>query len=218
MGYIQIAIDGPAGAGKSTIAKEIADRLNITYIDTGAMYRALTYKALISGANILNKDEIICLAKKSDIKFYQDNIYLDNKIINKEIRDISVSKNVSYVAQIAEVRKILVDIQRKIASSQDVIMDGRDIGTHVLPKATMKIFLTASVEERSYRRYVELKSKGTVVDLNEIKNDIINRDKIDSERAAAPLVKAEDAIIIDTTGLSIKEVVEKIISLLKGEK
>lgn len=217
MGYIQIAIDGPAGAGKSTIAKEIAKRLNITYIDTGAMYRALTYKALISNVNIHNKDEIICLAQKSDIKFFQDNIYLDDKIINKEIRDICVSKNVSYIAQIAEVRKILVGIQRKIASTQDVIMDGRDIGTHVLPKATMKVFLTASVEERSYRRYVELKSKGTAVKLDEIKNDIINRDKIDSERAAAPLVKAEDAIIIDTTGLSIEEVVEKIISLLKGE-
>lgn len=213
MNYIQIAIDGPAGAGKSTIAKEIAERLDITYIDTGAMYRALTYKALVENVNVHNKNEMIFLAKKSDIKFYKNNIYLDNDIINREIRDINVSKNVSYVAQIPEVRKILVDIQRKIATYQDVIMDGRDIGTHVLPNATIKIFLTASVEERAYRRYIEFKSKGTVVDLHEIKKDIMYRDKIDSERTAAPLIRAEDATIIDTTGLLIEEVVEKIINL-----
>ncbi len=217
MAFIQIAIDGPAGAGKSTIAKKIAQRLNITYIDTGAMYRALTYKVLSTNIDINNANEIIQLAKNSDIKFLHENIYLDNNIVNEEIRSIEVSKNVSHIAKIKEVRHILVDIQRKIALNQDVIMDGRDIGTHVLPEATLKIFLTASVEERASRRYLELKRKGIDVNLDELKKDIINRDKIDSEREAAPLVKAEDAIVIDTTGSSIEKVVDNIIELLKGE-
>lgn len=217
MAYIQIAIDGPAGAGKSTIAKKIANRLNITYIDTGAMYRALTYKALVNKLDIYNEDIIIKLAKESDIKFFKGDIYLDNNIVNEEIRTPEVSKNVSYIAKIEKVRQILVDIQRKIALNQDVIMDGRDIGTHVLPNAGLKIFLTASAEERGYRRYIELKAKGIDVSFDEIIEDIINRDKIDSERKFAPLVKADDAIAIDTTGLSIEEVVDKVILLLKGE-
>ncbi|MBU5677509.1 (d)CMP kinase [Alkaliphilus sp. MSJ-5] len=217
MEYIQIAIDGPAGAGKSTIAKKIAKCLDITYIDTGAMYRALTYKVLVNNVDIYNEEEIIKLARESDIKFFQENIYLDNQKVNEEIRSIEVNKNVSYVAKIREVRLILVNLQRKIALDQDVIMDGRDIGTHVLPNARLKIFLTASVEERATRRYTELKGKCNDISFNEIKKDIINRDKIDSERKSAPLVKAEDAIVIDTTGLSIDDVVEKIIDLLRGE-
>lgn len=217
MEYIQIAIDGPAGAGKSTIAKKIAKRLDITYIDTGAMYRALTYKVLVNNVDICNEEEIIRLARECDIKFFQENIYLDNQIVNEEIRSIEVNKNVSYVAKIREVRLILVNLQRKIALGQDVIMDGRDIGTHVLPNARLKIFLTASVEERANRRYTELKGKCNDINFNEIKRDIINRDKIDSERESAPLVKAEDAIVIDTTGLSVDDVVEKIIDLLRRE-
>lgn len=217
MEYIQIAIDGPAGAGKSTIAKKIAKCLDITYIDTGAMYRALTYKVLVNNVDIYNEEEIIKLARESDIKFFQENIYLDNQKVNEEIRSIEVNKNVSYVAKIREVRLILVNLQRKIALDQDVIMDGRDIGTHVLPNARLKIFLTASVEERATRRYTELKGKCNDISFNEIKKDIINRDKIDSERISAPLVKAEDAIVIDTTGLSIDDVVEKIVDLLRGE-
>jgi len=217
MTYIKIAIDGPAGAGKSTIAKKIAERLNLTYIDTGAMYRALTYKSLINNVDIHNETEIIRLAKESKVKFVQQNIYLDDNLVNEEIRSIEVSKNVSHIAKIKEVRQILVDLQRKIALNQDVIMDGRDIGTHVLPNANIKIFLTASVEERASRRYTELKAKGSNVDLDEIKKDIINRDRIDSERKYAPLVKAKDAVIIDTTGLSIDDVIENIISLIEGE-
>lgn len=217
MAHVQIAIDGPAGAGKSTIAKKVAKLLNITYIDTGAMYRAITYKALNKNVNIQNEDEIIQIAKESHIDFFQENIYLDNNILNEEIRSVEVSNNVSHIAKIKEVRQILVDIQRQIASGQDVIMDGRDIGTHVLPNANMKIFLTASVEERAHRRYMELKDKGADVNIEEIKKDIITRDKIDSEREAAPLVKAEDAIVIDTTGLSIDDVVDRILSLLKGD-
>lgn len=217
MDFIQIAIDGPAGAGKSTIAKKLAKTLNITYIDTGAMYRALTYKALMNHIDVNNEKEIIKLAKESHINFSQENIYLDHQVVNEEIRNIEVTNNVSYVAKIPEVRKILVDLQRKIARGQDVVMDGRDIGTHVLPNASVKIFLTASVEERSYRRYLELKNKGIYVELEDIKKDIINRDRMDSERESAPLIKAEDAIVIDTTGLSIDDVVKKIIDLVKGE-
>lgn len=216
MEFVQIAIDGPAGAGKSTIAKRIAERLNITYIDTGAMYRALTYKVLANNIDITNEKTIIELAQNSNIQFLQENIYLDGKMINEEIRSIEINKKVSHVAKIKEVREILVDAQRKIALGQDVIMDGRDIGTHVLPNATLKIFLTASVQERALRRYLELKKKGIEVDIDELEKDIMNRDNIDSQRAFAPLVKAEDAIIIDTTGLTIEDVVERIINLLKG--
>ncbi len=216
MEFVQIAIDGPAGAGKSTIAKRIAERLNITYIDTGAMYRALTYKVLANNIDITNEKSIIDLAQNSNIQFLQENIYLDGKMINEEIRSIEINKKVSHVAKIKEVREILVGAQRKIALGQDVIMDGRDIGTHVLPNATLKIFLTASVQERALRRYLELKKKGIEVDIDELEKDIMNRDNIDSQRAFAPLVKAEDAIIIDTTGLTIEDVVERIINLLKG--
>lgn len=216
MEFVQIAIDGPAGAGKSTIAKRIAERLNITYIDTGAMYRALTYKVLANNIDITNEKTIIELAQNSNIQFLQENIYLDGKMINEEIRSIEINKKVSHVAKIKEVREILVDAQRKIALGQDVIMDGRDIGTHVLPNATLKIFLTASVQERALRRYLELKKKGIEVDIDELEKDIMNRDNIDSQREFAPLVKAQDAIIIDTTGLTIEDVVERIINLLKG--
>ena len=215
MSYIQIAVDGPAGSGKSTIAKKIADRLNITYIDTGAMYRALTYKVLINNIGVENEDAVIELARKSKIEFLKNNIYLDDDIVNEEIRLPEVSKNVSYVAKIPQVRKILVDTQRKLALNQDVVMDGRDIGTYVLKDANFKIFLTATVEERIHRRYLELKNKGLDVTLDDVKKDIINRDKIDREREFSPLVEADDAIIIDTTDLSIEDVVNKITSILE---
>ncbi len=215
MSCIQIAIDGPAGSGKSTIAKKIAERLNITYVDTGAMYRALTYKVLMNNVDIQNEDVIVKLAQESNIKFFQGDIYLDNNIVNEEIRSPEVSKNVSYVAKIPRVRKILVNIQRKLALNRDVVMDGRDIGTHVLDNASLKIFLTATVEQRSYRRYMEFKNKGLKVNFDDVKKDIVNRDKIDKERKFSPLVKADDAIIIDTTDLSIDDIVDKIISILE---
>lgn len=216
MGHIQIAIDGPAGAGKSTIAKKLAQRLNISYIDTGAMYRALTYKVLAKGIDIRDDKAIIKLAQESNIYFDKGNIYLDNIIVNEEIRSPQVSQMVSELAKIPQVRKILIGIQKELASNQSVVMDGRDIGSYVLNKADLKIFLTASLEERSYRRYMELKSKGLDVDLDKIKEDIISRDKADVERKFSPLVKAEDAIVVDTTNLSVEDVVNNIISLLKG--
>lgn len=215
MAHIQIAIDGPAGSGKSTIAKKVAERLNITYIDTGAMYRALTYKVLVNKIDIQNENAIIKLTQKSNIEFFQGNIYLDNDMINEEIRLPEVSKNVSYVAKIPQVRQILIETQKKIALNQDIIMDGRDIGTHVLNNANLKVFLTASVEQRSYRRYIELINKGFDVSFDDVKKDIINRDKIDRERKFSPLVKADDAVLIDTTDLSIEDVVNKIILILE---
>lgn len=215
---MQIAVDGPAGSGKSTIAKKIAEYLNITYIDTGAMYRALTYKVLANNVNVRDEDAIIKLAQESDIRFFLGDVYLDDKIVNEEIRLPEVNKSVSYVAKIPQVRRILVDTQKKIALGQDVVMDGRDIGTHVLDNADLKIFLTATVEQRSYRRYKELKDKGFNVNLDDVKKDIINRDKIDGERKFSPLAKADDAVVIDTTDLSVEDVMNKIVSILEEGK
>ena len=181
MSYIQIAVDGPAGSGKSTIAKNRGPfKYNIYRY--GCNVQALTYKVLINNIGVENEDAVIEVARKSKIEFLKNNIYLDDDIVNEEIRLPEVSKNVSYVAKIPQVRKILVDTQRKLALNQDVVMDGRDIGTYVLKDANFKIFLTATVEERSRRRYLELKNKGLDVTLDDVKKDIINRDKIDRER------------------------------------
>ncbi|SES69386.1 cytidylate kinase [Natronincola peptidivorans] len=218
MNHLQIAIDGPAGAGKSTIARKLAKNLNITYVDTGAMYRALTYKILKDKIEINNIDSIIETAKNTNILLIEDELYLDNQHITDEIRSKEVTHYVSYIAQIPELRKILVELQKKIADNNSVVMDGRDIGTFVLPNANVKIFLTASIEERAYRRYNELLLKDQPVNLQEIKKSIEERDKIDSQRDYAPLVKAEDAIELDTTGLSIDEVIEKIIHIIHRDK
>lgn len=212
MNNLVIAVDGPAGAGKSTIAKIIAKKLNINYIDTGAMYRAITYKCLQNNVDINNEDEVIKIAQKSDIDFKDNNIYLDGNILGEEIRTMEVSNNVSNVAKVKDVRHLMVDVQREIGKRNSVILDGRDIGSYVFPNADYKFFLVATPEERGNRRYKELKNKGYEVNLNEIINDIIKRDKIDSSREFAPLVKAEDAIEIDTTGKNINEVVESVIS------
>lgn len=210
-----IAIDGPAGAGKSTISKLVAKKLNINYIDTGAMYRAVTYKCLSNGIDINNEEEVIKIAKNSEIDFKDNNIYLDSKIINEEIRTREVSSNVSQVAKIKEVRFLMVDVQREIGKRNSVILDGRDIGSYVFPNADYKFFLVATPEERGKRRYKELVEKGYETTLDEIIKDIKKRDEIDSNREFAPLKKADDAIEIDTTGLNIEEVVEKVISKIK---
>ena len=215
MKNLVIAVDGPAGAGKSTIAKIIADKMNINYIDTGAMYRAITYKVLKNGIDIKNEDEIVKVAKESEIDFKDNDIYLDGKILSEEIRTPEVSKNVSNIAQIKDVRHLMVDVQRKIGSKSSVILDGRDIGSYVFPNADYKFYLVASPEERGERRYKELINKGYSTTLEEVIKDVIKRDEIDSNREFAPLVKANDAIEIDTSGKSIEKVVDSVICKIK---
>lgn len=212
-----VAIDGPAGAGKSTVAKHVADKLSYIYIDTGAMYRALTLKALNENIDLAAEEEVAAMAKETEVKFEkvneQERVILDGVDVTSEIRNNKVSNNVSLVAKIKEVRERLVKLQRKMAARGGVVMDGRDIGTVVLPKADVKVFLTATVEERTLRRYDDLKEKGETVDFEKLKQEIIRRDKIDKNRDVSPLKKAEDAHEIDTTNLSISAVVNKIINL-----
>lgn len=215
MKNLVIAVDGPAGAGKSTIAKIVADKLNINYIDTGAMYRAITYKVLTNNIDINDENAIVEVAKNSDIDFKDNNIYLDGKILKEEIRTPQVSHNVSNIAQIKDVRHLMVDVQRDIGNKSSVILDGRDIGSYVFPNADYKFYLVASPEERGERRYKELIKKGYETTLDEVINDVIRRDEIDSNREFAPLVKAKDAIEIDTTGKNIDNVVELVISKIK---
>ncbi|MCC0633386.1 MULTISPECIES: (d)CMP kinase [unclassified Clostridioides] len=212
MSNLIIAVDGPAGAGKSTIAKIVAEKLNINYIDTGAMYRAVTYKCLKNNIDVNNEKEVIKIAENSDIDFKNNSIYLDQKIINEEIRTIEVSNNVSNVAKIKEVRKLMVEVQRKIGTKSSVILDGRDIGSYVFPNADYKFFLVATPEERGSRRYKELCNKGYNTTLKEVIEDIVKRDEIDSNREFAPLVKADDALEIDTTGKTIEQVVQEVVS------
>ena len=209
MNNLVIAVDGPAGAGKSTIAKIIAKRLNINYIDTGAMYRAITYKCLKNNIDINNEEEVVRIAQNTDIDFRDNNLYLDKEIVNEEIRTIEVSNNVSNVAKIKDVRYLMVDVQREIGERNSVILDGRDIGSYVFPNADYKFYLIATPEERGIRRFKELTEKGYDTSLEEIIKDIIKRDEIDSNREFAPLVKAEE---IDTTGKSIDEVVDYVLS------
>ncbi|WP_373601348.1 (d)CMP kinase [Paraclostridium bifermentans] len=215
MKNLVIAVDGPAGAGKSTIAKIVADKLNINYIDTGAMYRAITYKVLQNNVDVNDESTIVELAKNSDIDFKDNNIYLDGKILKEEIRTPEVSNNVSNIAQIKDVRYLMVDVQREIGNRSSVILDGRDIGSYVFPNADYKFFLVASPNERGERRYKELVKKGYDITLDEVIKDVIRRDEIDSNREFAPLVKANDAIEIDTTGKSIDNVVDLVINKIK---
>ena len=216
---INIAIDGPAGAGKSTIAKKVSAALEFIYIDTGAMYRAVALKAIRENIDTKNQEKLSEIVKNIDITLsHVDNtqrIFLDGEDVSDLIRTPEVSVGASNVAVFPEVRLKMVDLQRKIAKDKDIVMDGRDIGSYVLPNANLKIFLTASVDERSKRRYIELAQKGQNVSLEEVKKDMIFRDNNDSSRAFAPLMKVSDAIEVDTTALSIDEVVEKILYLFK---
>ena len=216
MGKI-IAVDGPAGAGKSTVSKIVAEKLNFTYIDTGAMYRAVGLKFLRSGQPLTEKflEE---LTKDIEIKLDESaRIFLDGEDVTKKIRTPEVSKLASDVSKFGFVRKKLTELQRKMAEKGSVIMDGRDIGTQVLPNADLKIFLTATLHERARRRFEELKLKNPSVNFDDVEKEISLRDKQDSEREIAPLAKADDAILIDSTNLSVAEVVEKILSLGKRE-
>ena len=208
-----IAIDGPAGAGKSTIAKKVADSLGYVYIDTGAMYRAFTYELLTSSISLSDIEKITKVLEKTNIEFKNNEIFLNNLNVTNEIRSKNVTANVSAVSAIPQVREKLVNLQRKIASESNSILDGRDIGTVVFPNAELKIFLTASVKIRALRRYNELIAKDKNIDINEIEAEIEKRDKLDSSRETSPLIKAADAIEIDTSDLSIDEVANTILKL-----
>jgi len=213
-----IAIDGPGGAGKSTIAKLLAKKLNYLHLDTGAMYRAVTLAAINENIDFDDKEKLIKLAKKISITFNKNGeIILDNKNVSQEIRSSEVNAHVSKIAAVKGVRNVLVEKQQSLAQKNKVVMDGRDITTVVLPEAEHKFFLTASLAERAKRRYQEMRSKNNDADLEEIKKSIARRDKLDSEREHSPLKKAEDAVLIDTTELSIDEVLKKLISLIEGE-
>ncbi|NBG88758.1 (d)CMP kinase [Isachenkonia alkalipeptolytica] len=219
MNSISVAIDGPAGAGKSTVAKEVAKRMDLLYIDTGAMYRAVTFLVMNEGIDPNQEQEIIRIANNTSFNFSKDGsqIFVNGENRTKEIRSPKVSENVSLVSKIGALREVLVKAQRKLAENHNVIMDGRDIGTHVLPEADLKVFLTASVDERARRRFEELleTDEETSISFEEVKENILLRDNIDSTREQAPLIKAQDAHEIDTTKLSTTEVIEEVISLIR---
>ncbi|NWO26847.1 (d)CMP kinase [Leptotrichia sp. oral taxon 417] len=215
-----IAIDGPAGSGKSTIAKLVAKDMGLVYLDTGAMYRLVTLKALnegILGNDGLNElDKIKKLLDDLNIDIRENRFYLDDADVSEEIRKPVVSENVSDVAAIREVREKMVDLQRKFSESKNVILDGRDIGTVVFPNADLKIFLVADAKERAKRRYRELIEKGENVEIEEIYENILKRDKIDSTRKESPLKKAKDAVEVDTTSKSIEEVKNEILRMVNS--
>ncbi len=203
-----IAVDGPAGAGKSTVSKIVAAKLGYTYIDTGAMYRAVALKSSRSC------EDLVDIIENTEIELDdRARVFLDGAEVTKEIRTPEISKLASDVSKFPFVRKKLTELQRKMATRGAVIMDGRDIGTQVLPNADLKIFLTASIDERARRRFEELQAKGQEVNFDAIKKEIALRDKQDSEREIAPLKQAEDAILIDSTNLTIDEVAGKILTL-----
>ncbi|MFD2445874.1 (d)CMP kinase [Bacillus sp. CGMCC 1.16607] len=214
---ISIAIDGPAAAGKSTVAKIVAEKFSYIYIDTGAMYRSITYKAQVNGIKLEDETALFSLLQNTKIELFPSPngqlVVLDGKNVSEEIRSSEVTNAVSNVAIHKLIREEMVKRQQEFAINGGVVMDGRDIGTFVLPHAEVKVFLLASVDERAQRRHQENLKKGYPSDLENLKREISTRDKIDSEREIAPLRKADDAIEIDTTSLTINEVVDKIVHL-----
>ncbi|MEK5039272.1 (d)CMP kinase [Sporosarcina sp. FSL K6-3457] len=214
---IKIAIDGPAAAGKSTIAKMTAEKLGYTYIDTGAMYRALAHKALSRNIDTTNGEELKNLLQETEIVLLPSTagqaVIVDGIDVSEEIRSQQVTAHVSAVAIHQGVRELMVEKQRQLAEGTGVVMDGRDIGTAVLPTAELKIFMTASVEERASRRHIENDKRGITTSLDDLKAEISERDRADSEREVSPLRQATDAVLIDTTAMSIEEVANQISEL-----
>lgn len=218
MNKINVAIDGPASAGKSTIAKKVAEELGFIYLDTGAMYRTLTYAALAKQVSLEDEEALYRLLRETEITFSagkeKQHVYLNAADVTEIIRSEDVTQNVSLVSSFAKVRKEMVARQKEIAKSGGVVMDGRDIGTVVLPQAEVKIFMTATAEERALRRYKENVAKGINTSLEELTEDMRRRDHLDSTRAISPLKKADDAIELDSTHLTIDEVVQEILAVI----
>ncbi|RNA69122.1 (d)CMP kinase [Alteribacter keqinensis] len=216
---INISIDGPAGAGKSTVARQVADALSFTYIDTGAMYRALTYEALKHHVDVHNEARVMSLLKDMEITLENEGmtsrVYVNEEDVTDAVRLNEVTNNVSFIAKHEKIRIEMVKKQQEMAESKRTVMDGRDIGTAVLPDAEVKVFLTASVEERARRRHQEHLDKGIPSDLSVLIEEIARRDKIDSEREFAPLKKAHDAVEVDSTSMSIEEVIQTILQLVR---
>lgn len=217
---MQIAIDGPASAGKSTIAKLVAKKLGYIYCDTGAMYRSVTYMAKQEKVPYGDELQIVELMDKFKINFKNgidgQKVFINEQDVSDEIRSVDITNNVSEVSALKLVREKLLELQRQIANNSDVVMDGRDIGTTVLPDADVKIFMIASVHERAVRRFKEYEAKGIEVSLEQLEKEISERDYKDSHRTISPLKKANDAIELDTTSLSIDEVVTKVLEVVKN--
>ncbi|UOF89747.1 (d)CMP kinase [Fodinisporobacter ferrooxydans] len=217
MQYISIAIDGPAGAGKSTVAKQVAECLHLMYIDTGAMYRAVTWKLLQAGVSLEDNSTIGEIVQDLDIRLSDENgrlrVLVDGQDVTQDIRSPEVTRLVSHVSRFRQVRDRLVALQRQYAKQQAVVMDGRDIGSNVLPDAKVKIFLTASIEERAERRVAELQNKGYAITIDEVRQELVKRDQMDMEREIAPLRQASDAQVVDTTNKTIEEVVKQILTI-----
>jgi CMP/dCMP kinase len=217
-----IAIDGPAGAGKSTIARLVAGALGFVYVDTGAMYRAVTWKILQEGLLPEQEADVIAVARRMNIELIPrpegQQVLVDGVDVTKQIRTSAITDHVSQIASIGDIRVLLVSMQKQLSASKGVVMDGRDIGTHVLPDAEIKIFLTASVHKRAERRYKEMQNgDGCAMTLQELEHDIARRDQMDQERAISPLVRAHDAILLDSTSMDIPEVVDQILSLCRDK-
>lgn len=218
MNYVSVAIDGPSGAGKSTIAKRAAAHFSFIYVDTGALYRAIGYVAATKGCDTAVAEQVVPILNdiKLELKYIEgvQRVFANGEDVSDHIRTPEMSMNASNVSAIPKVREFLIDLQRNMAENNNVIMDGRDIGTVILPKAQVKIFLTASPEERAKRRYEEYISKNQKADYDEILQSVIKRDYNDSTRATAPLKQADDAILIDTTGFELENAVSLVIETI----
>ena len=220
MDHKSIAIDGPAGAGKSTLARQAAKKLGFLYVDTGAIYRTVALRAYRAGVDPSDASQVAPLLENMDIRMDygadgEQRMFLDNEDVSSAIREHQVSALASKVAALKEVRDFLLDFQRKLSREHDVLMDGRDIGTVVLPNANVKIFLTAAAESRAQRRVLDLEARGQRADFETILHDIIARDEQDRNRAVAPLRQADDAVLLDTTKLNLEESLEALLSIIK---
>ena len=216
-----VTIDGPAGAGKSTVAKKLAAELNLSYLDTGAMYRALTLKAIRQDVNLEEEDALVALARRTTIDLENHasrvKVFLDDEDVSEAIRTGEVTNKTFYVARAPRVREIMVEWQRAIGGKKGVVVEGRDVGTVVFPQANNKFYLDADIAERSRRRIEELREKGNDVDADRLTAELAERDKKDITRSVGPLKKADDAVLIDSTHLSIDEVVEEMLKAIKKD-